>query len=1124
LKGPFRLLWITILVISLAVISFGQAEQGRIAGIVKDASGALVPGVTIAIKNDRTGEERTALSGDTGSYVIAALRPSVYTVVAILPGFAPSESKGVDLAVGQRLNIDFTLKPANLSTTVDVQTSNVITIDTSSAAMGANVDLRELHELPNNGRQLSQFYLQAPGAQNTGAGTFGDIRFNGRAVEQNAIRFDGIEASAIIDASPGNVGGELTSPFKLQSSIENIQEFRVDSNNYPAEFGTGTGGQVSVVTKSGGNEFHGSVFEYFRNDALDARNFFDRVGKSPLRMNQFGGSIGGPIVKNKAFFFGSYEGYRLRNGVNFIEAVPNANAKARAVASVLPIFDAFRGPGAFTLPGVSTDPDFDIVQLVARNTVDENSFGARFDYKINASHSLYTRFFRDQATNNQPQSVSGRVLQLRTWPQNGVVALQSMISPTIINEAKFGYNSALTRGFGIAPVVNGIDTSPLTISLTGSIANTGIAGQASNTGVAVAGGLVRLNSQANGRGAPYTPWTMSYIDNVSWVKGRHNMKFGGEFRQIKMYMNRFGGITYSYSNLNNFLNNVAANIRFVGDLADASLINGGATGERKAEQEYYIGFAQDEYKVTRKVTLSYGLRYEYYTPFRESRDLDILFDVYTGRLRDPGSDFYKGNKNNFGPRLGIAVSPNGKTALRGGVGIYYGPGQGEDLIQPVESDLINVLSNGGSYPLSPATVRANFANNPNNRSFAPRAYDNDNYKVPEKVYQYSVSLQQELPGRFVMTAAYVGSQGRNLFLRSITNRTIGVLASGTAVREFDIVTCANGTVQDGTANALTSTNLCTGSTAASKLSPYAEIDYKTSGGRDSYDSMQLSVVRHSATGVSLNAQYTLGHSRGTSAGSNETITVGNNARDIKEFDYDLGDNNFDVRHNFNTSLVYGLPFGNGRKFNLSGVANTIFGGWQMSTIVNARSGVPINVLITRPDVVFVDAAGVVYGSAGSGRTAVINTPFGGSSRSTRRPDLVPGVDPYLKNDRNFINPAAFTAPKPGTFGNAPRNFLHGPTFRQVDFTLSKQFKLSESAKLDFRTEIFNIFNLTNFANPGATLGAPTSSSTSAFTIQPGQAYTQSAAGSTFGVLSSTVERSVGLGTNRQIQFAAKVNF
>jgi len=252
-------------------------------------------------------------------------------------------------------------------------------------------------------------------------------------LQQNAIRYDGIEASGIVDAAPGVIGGELSSPFKLQSSIENIQEFRVESNAYAAEFGTGSGGQISVVTKSGSNAFHGSLFEYLRNDKLDARNFFDRVrpggdSKLPLRMNQFGGSIGGPIVENKAFFFFSYEGYRLRNGANFIEAVPSQNALTNPPAGVtvdpriLPIYDSFRSPQAFTLVGASVDPNFDIVQLNAKNTVDENSFGLRLDYKINESHSLYTRFFRDQATSVQPQSVSGRELRIRSWPQNGVIA------------------------------------------------------------------------------------------------------------------------------------------------------------------------------------------------------------------------------------------------------------------------------------------------------------------------------------------------------------------------------------------------------------------------------------------------------------------------------------------------------------------------------------------------------------------------------------------------------------------------------------------------------------------------------------------------------------------------------
>jgi len=1117
LKGPFRLLSTALLIAVMSALAFGQGDQGRIAGTVEDASGAVIPGVTITITNVRTGEQRTVLTADSGNYVMPALRASEYAVSASLPGFATLERKSLQLVAGQRLDVNFTLQAAAVATTVNVETADVPIIDTSSATMGINVDQREVHDLPINSRQLSQLYLQAPGAQNTGSGTFGDIRFSGRAVEQNAVRFDGIEASAIIDASPGNVGGELVSPFRLQSSLENVQEFRVDSNNYPAELGTGTGGQVSVVTKSGSNEFHGSLFEYLRNDALDARNFFDKVGKSPLRMNQFGGSIGGPIVKNKAFFFFSYEGYRLRNGTNFIEAVPNDNARARAVPSILPVFDAFRSPNAFTVAGASADPDYDIVQLNAKNTVDENSFGLRLDYRINEHHSLYTRFFRDQATSIQPQSVSGRELRIRSWPQNGVIALQSTLSASLINEAKIGYNGALTRGFGSAPVLaNGIDTSNMTISLTGNIANTGIAGQASSTGVATAGGLVRLNSQANGRGAPYTPWTISYIDNLSWYRGRHNMKFGGEVRTIRTWMNRFGGTTYSYANLSGFLNNTAQNIRFVGDLSDPSLINGGATGERKGEQEYYIFYAQDEWKLAPRLTVNYGLRYEYYTPMREANDLAVLFDIHTGQLRSPSDDFYKSSSTNFGPRVGVTFSPSIKTVLRGGFGIYYGPGQGEDLIQPIESDLVNVLNNGGAYPVDPAAVRDNFANNPNNRQYAPRAYDTD-YKVPERIYQYSASIQQEFAHGLVATAAYVGSQGRNLFVRSIANRIVSVdPTTGTITREFDIP-----------------------QPSGTPLRPYAEIDYKTSGGHDAYDAMQLSLVKRSSAGLTLNAQYTLGHSRGTSAGSNEAITVGNNARDIKDFDYDQGDNTFDVRHNFNASAVYTLPFGHGRKYgsNTSGVMNAFLGGWNVSAIANARSGIPINVLIGRPDTVWVDSAGVVYGGSGAGRTAIINTPGGGSSRATRRPNLIPGVDPYLNNDRNLLNPTAFSMPAPGTFGNLSRNALRGPDFHQFDLAFQKQFGLGESRNVEFRAEFFNIFNQTNFANPGSTLAAPAATSSAtvsgsnpygnpqgALSIQPGQAFTQGIAGSSFGVMTSTVERSVGLGTNRQIQFALKLNF
>ena len=1092
------------IICAMAVPSLAQVDQGRIAGTVKDQTGAVIPGVEIIVKNDRTGEQRSAVTAERGDYLVVALKPSSYTVTAALQGFAKAEVTGLQLIVGQTLTLDLVMKPAGVSQELTVSADAAeVRVETSSAAMGANVDTREVAELPINGRQLSQLYLQAPGAQNTGNGQYGDIRFNGRATDQNAIRYDGIEASGIVDAEPGVVGGELVSPFKLQSSLENVQEFRVESNNYTAEFGTGTGGQISVVTKSGGNAFHGSAFEFLRNDKLDARNFFDRVrpgGESrlPLRMNQFGGSAGGAIVKDKVFFFGSYEGYRLRNGVNLIEAAPSAFAKSQAVPAVAQVIDAFHAPGAFVLPGASADPLFDIYQLPANNVVNEDSVGARLDFKLTAKHSLYTRFFRDLGENFQPQSVSGRQLAVRTWPQNGLVALQSTLSDKTINEVKFGYNSALTRGFGKGIVVNGIDTSLFSINVTGSASNTGIPGQGATTGIAVAGGLVRLNSQANGRGSPYTPWTLSFIDSLSRVSGKHTMKVGGEVRTVRFYTDRNGGTQYTYNNLPDFLANRLASFRYVGDLSDPSVFNNGATGQREGAQEYYIAYAQDEWRLSSNVTLSYGVRYEYYSPLREVNNLNVQFDINTGKLFPTDHSFYQGVKTNFGPRAGISYSPTPKMAIRSGFGIFYGPGQTEDLLQPIESDLINTVVNGGGYPIDVAAVRANFIANANNRSFTPRAYSPD-YKVPERIYQYNVSVQQELPGRFVVTGAYVGSQGRNLFLRSIANRIIAVRTNpdptlaGVIVREFDI---DNG-----------GTNV---------LRPFGEVDYKTSGGHDSYNALQLSLVRRSGRGLTMNAQYTLGRSYGNSAGTNEADTVGNNARALADFDYDNSYNKFDIRHNFNASLVYAIPTGG-----LTGAAKTILGNWEVGGIANARSGLPVNVFITRPDIVYTDAAGTVFTTPAAGRTAVINTPSGGSTRATRRPDLISGVDPYLNQDRTLFNPAAFAIPKPGTFGNLPRNYLRGPHFRQVDMILSRKFPFAETRNLEFRAEVFNIFNLTNFAAPPGTLGPALGNAAGQF--QPGQPLSF-AGSSAFGTVTSTVERSVGLGTNRQIQFALRLNF
>ena len=1194
-----------------------QVDKGRISGVVQDPSHSSVKGAMVEATNDRTGETKTTETNEEGAYVISPLTPSFYSVKVSAAGFSPTQVTNLQVAVGQDLHQNITLQIGSISAQVTVTAVDEVPIDTTSARIGLNVTQREVVGLPLNGRQVSQLFLQAPGATNAGTGTFQDIRFSGQATEENAIRYDGIEGSALVDAAPGNLNGETPSPFRLQSSLENVQEFRVESNNYPAEYGTGDGGQISVVTKSGSNQFHGSGYEYLRNDALDAKNFFDPgTQKSKLRLNQFGGSIGGPIIKNKAFFFGYYEGYRLSAGVNNIESVPSHNitgingnnfngtsgplpactgaqsfpTTACVSSNVAALFPGFLDPHAVL---IKKDPQgaalgnnsLDAYLLQGLFAVQENSFGGRFDYRVNDKNSFYIRFFRDQGKNDYPEGVTGRHVFIRSVPQNGAAAITTTLTPNVINEAKIGFNYALSRINGTAPVVNGIDFSKIAINATGGIANPGIAGQGNSTGLAVPGGLVRQNSAANGTGAPYTPYSVSFLDNVSWSRGSHNLKFGVEVRLIRMYTDRLGGTTYSFSNLSSLMNAALSSADDLVDVNAPSPYNAGVTGNRLLKQEYYIGYVQDEVKLRPNLTLNAGLRYEYYTPLREANDEYILFNLNTGTMSSPNfclnpgislqtvckpqsADWYHSSPNNFGPRIGLAWSPfyshsgifsGDRTVLRAGFGIYYGPGQTEDQLQPAESDRIWTTPSGGnsSLPLanpslalycgqaatcatSTANLTANFLNPANvyNRAARVRAYAPD-YTIPERIYQYSVSWQQQW-GKFVSTVAYVGSQGRNLFLRNVGNTIVSVrtnTANGGAipVRQFDI-DCNGVTPVAGTP-----TSACPSSAAAAVntvLHPYAEIDYKTSGGYDSYNALQTQLLRRFGNGLSLSAQYTWSRNFGDSGGSNESLTAGN----LFDYNGDRGYNSFDVRNNFNVSALYTLPFGRSEH----GIVGEVIGNWTLGTIVNARSGLPVPVQITRPDTVFrglpgTSIAGKIFGSAVTGTAAacpgfgavpaticteaIINTPGGGNSRNVRRPDIVPGQPFFLPNGN--LNPGAFAVPQPGTYGNMMRGSVRGPALTQADLIVVKKFPIHEAISAEFRAEVFNIFNHPNFANPPAQLGNVLPGSAAALgaanTLQPGQAYTSATQGS-FGPLTSTVGTTVGIGTNRQIQFAVRLNF
>ena len=702
---------------------------------------------------------------------------------------------------------------------------------------------------------------------------------------------------------------------------------------------------------------------------------------------------------------------------------------------------------------------------------------------------MYARYNRDQGKSAQVQDASLSVFGQVETSQNGVLSLNQIWSPQILNETKFGFNGIWMRVQGLPGRSPNADISKARIAV---------------AGLTNVGSLISLSSSFNGVGAPYTGNSFSYIDNLSILTGNHSFKFGVEIRPLQLYNNQIGGTTYTYNSIARFIANTPDQIQFFGDLSDPSPFTG-LSGTAHVKQAYYIGYGQDSWKFRPNLTFSYGLRYEYYSPLHETRNKNVFFDMAAGTIYPKYSgSWYNSSLANFGPRLGLTWSPmfgKGHTVVRVGGGMFYGPGQTEDQIQPEANDRVQrTFTSGKVYPINPQTdVYQGYDINSPTLGYQPRAY-NPNYKLPERITSYSLSIQQELPGGFQAMVGYVGSSGRNLFLRSITNlitsvNTNPVTGAGTAVRQFG--------------------------------GRFAEVDFKTSGGTDQYHALQSTIQRRFSRGLSMGMQYTWAKELGTSSGSNEAATSQQPyAYGAAAFAAEYGRGTFDIRHSLNATALYELPIGHGRALSLNGVADTIAGGWQLGGTMNFRGGVPIDVLITRPDVAYVGNTGTPIAGQVSASpvvtggvvqtTAVMEVPGGGNSRNVRRPNIVPGVSPYLKSGRQWLNPAAFTAPAPGTFGNSRRNNYTGPVLAQLDTTLKKTVSVGEKLAFEFHADVYNILNHPNYANPG--------NARLAQVLTPGTPFTSANAGSNWGALSSTVGNQVGIGSNRQIQLSLRASF
>lgn len=1031
------------------------AQTAKITGTVKDAAGKPLGGAKIEYTGEQKGARGLAASGENGAFVLPQVEPDTYAITASLADYSDYTAT-VQVGVGQTRDVAIVLNPASESTVVAIDNRGT-TMDLGSARLGINVTGQELGAVPVNGRTWAPLAFTAPGASNAGDGSAQQLRIQGKSAWQNRFTYDGVDAGGVLKTIPGWL--EISDArFRLQNSVEGLQEFRIDSGLYPAESGSAAGGQIHMISKSGGSAWRGDLFEYFRHDKLQAPNFDDGQS-SHLRMNQFGANGGGPLWKNRLYAFGSFEGLRQRTDLTVEELTLSAAARAMAVPAVQPLLSAF--PTGQT---ATADPLQDRARRVAGVRLNETTFIGRLDYTLSASHRVFLRYFKEAGSLDAPdRTISDRWMQAGNNPDNMVVSYSGTFGTSVSNDLKLGLNRAPTalRSFTGAA---GLESTLITFGGSAYTSGGGITFPGGTTGTSPIRGAVSAED--------YRPKSYNLIDNLTWLRGTHAVKAGFEFRGIRAPISFDGGLLFSFPAVAAFLHNDPSVVVYFPDMP-----------VHVAEQEHYSAFAQDEWRPRQNLTLNFGVRYDYYAPTRERDGRTRLFDIGIMDYRAAGSALYQADRFGFSPRAGLAWSPRalkGSTVVRLGAGLYSGPGNLLDTMLPIFNDAeVLVATQQKSYPFS---VPAFLSSGSGVR--ISDGIDYAGFKVPERNIQFGASIQQQLPFKVVAQAAYTGSLGRRLLTLNSANPAIGVTPFGTALRA------------DWTR---------------------AAIKYASSAGSSNYHGLQLTATRRFVDGLTTGMAYSWSHAIGNTPGSGDIAPP----QDPACLACERANLAFDVRHSLAATMVYDLPIGKGGRYWNQGPLSKALANWSGGAIFNARTGLPIDVRMTRPDVVAVDQkTGKVVSAGGpapAGSQYVLNT-IPSSPFSIMRPDLVPGVDPYLKKGGlSWLNPAAFATPQPGTYGNYRPNSLRGPGFAQVDLMISRQARFGERQRITFRAEVFNLFNRANYANPSSTLPNALPQ------LQPGAAYSSETAPG-FGELMNGVGKHVGLGTPRQIQLGLRYSF
>jgi hypothetical protein len=1051
--------------------------EASISGIVTDSTGAVIVGATVKVRNTETGVTRTLVSDSAGRYEASLLAVGKYELTAEQTGFRTESRTGITLSLGQHATLDVTLSVGGVQQSVDVE-GTALDLAVTTADFSGLVGETQVKNLPLNGRSYDQLLTLNPGVVNYtsqrsgGIGTSNSVVGNmfsasGRRPQENLYILNGVEftSASEVNNTPGGTSGQLL-------GVDAVSEFAIVKDAYGAEYGNRPGAQVNIVTSSGTNQLHGNAYEYLRNSALDARNPFDQAQIPNFERNVFGGSLGGPIKKDKTFLFGNYEGFRQVLGLSDVTLVPDATSRAAAVASVQPLLNLWpiaNGPELLT----STGGQSGIAEAFTspHQHIREDFGTARIDQIFSDKDSLAGVYTVDDSQSHSPTTNPYSTVDIFLREQVASLSETHIFSPNVLNKATIGFsrgafyfNSGVTGTAASVPTA-WIDTTG--VKVPGAVVVGG--GTTLNGASQITNGGTNAGSNLNVVRNLFTA-----TDQVSITHGKHLFNFGVWFERLQsndsLVQDQYGQI--SFSSLQTFLAGTVSTYTSLGP--PSSTFTPSYTGLvtplswRSLEGAL---FAEDAIKLTPSLELNLGFRAEFTNGWNEAygRASNYAFDA-TGLLQTQpvvGNSAFSKNNAKFlpAPRVGIAWSPFGskKTVIRAGAGLYYALIDSLSYRMDQNGPYNTVDAAKAAVPL--ATILAGGTGPVTGQKVIPSGVQPD-LKTPT-VISYDFKIQQQIFSNTTLSVGYVGSHGYHEMLSIDANVPSNVVICPASP--------CPASYPAGLYFYYTSTAAPLTGTPALANPAVANTTHWFSQGVSSYNGLEVDVNHNFSHGLQFRGVYTFSKALDDGDSMNTSVATNSPAFASNPLQADCGRASFDIRHLATINATYDLPFGRKNATGENSWLNTVIGNWQISGIETLLSGLPFTPQLS------------------------YNPSNDGDTRNPVRPSLNPNFTGpiILGGPGRYFDPNAFIAPLANTYGNAPRNFLQGPGIAETDLSLAKKFLLTEKFNLQFKAEFFNLFNRTNLNNPNPvvltsatsgpspTAGVITSTSTSSRQVQFG---------------------------------------